>query len=265
MSNPFPGMNPYLERKSLWEGVHHRLITYAANHLQRLLRPRYYVSLEERMYVVETAREIQPDVALKRHDKPRTGSVAVLEATYDPPLVLQIEPMEHTEGYIHILDRERGMRLVTVIELLSPTNKEPNSQGRALYLRKQAEILKSDVHLVEIDLLRDGEYTLAAPLGRLREQVRQPWHYLVSIRRADEPERFLLYPRTVRERLPVIPIPLAIGEGEVALDLQALFNQCYEDGAYGDVVDYRELPPPPPFSAEDVAWMDALLRQKGLR
>ncbi|MCS6923874.1 MAG: DUF4058 family protein, partial [Fimbriimonadales bacterium] len=191
--------------------------------------------------------------------------IAVLEATYDPPLVLQVEERLHTEGYIHILDRERDMRLVTVLEVLSPTNKEAHSKGRELYLRKQAEVLKSDVHLVEIDLLRDGEYTLAAPLSRLREQVRQPWHYLISISRADDPEHFLLYPRTVRERLPVMPVPLAIGEGAVALDLQAVLNRCYESGRYASRIDYHELPPPPPFSPEDAAWIDALLKEKGLR
>ncbi len=264
MTSPFPGMDPYLESSNFWGGVHLSMMTYMRNALQKQLRPRYYVSLEERMYVAETARVIQPDVAIKHRESPREGGVAVLQATYDPPFVLQIERTEHTEGYIHILDREQGMRVVTVIELLSPTNKEPNSPGRELYLRKQSEILKSDVHLVEIDLLRDGEYTLAPPLGRLRERLGKPWHYLISISRADAPE-FWLYPRTVRERLPVIPIPLAIGESEVALDLQAIFNQCYEDGAYADVIDYRQPPPPPSFGSEDEVWIDELLKGKGLR
>lgn len=265
MSNPFPGMNPYLERRSLWEGVHHRLITYIADTLQEALGDRYLVSIEERVYVEQSLREIEPDVLLRRQSEPRAGGVAVLEATYDPPLVLQVGEQLHTEGAVHILDREQGMRLITVLEVLSPTNKEAHSKGRELYVCKQHEILKSDVHLVEIDLLRDGEHTVAAPLSRLREQFQQPWHYLISISRSDEPTRFLLYPRTVRERLPVIPVPLAIGEGVVALDLQAILNRCYESGRYANRIDYREPPPPPPFSPEDAAWIDELLKAKGLR
>ncbi len=88
---------------------------------------------------------------------------------------------------------------------------------------------------------------------------------MVSISRADMPYDFLLYPRTVRERLPRIPVPLAIGDRDVVLDLQAVFHQCYEDGAYEDVVDYRKEPPPPAFSVEDSAWIDQLLKEKGRR
>lgn len=265
MTNPFPGMNPYLEQRRLWESVHHRLITYIADTLQETVGERYYVSIEERVYVEQPQREIKPDVSLLRQAQLPQGGVALLTAEYDPPVVLQAEERLYTEGVIHILDRQNGLRLVTVIEVLSPTNKEPHSKGRELYLRKQSEILKSDVHLVEIDLLRDGEYTLAPPLNRLREQVRQPWHYLISISRADDPEHYLLYPRTVRERLPVIPIPLAIGEGNARLDLQAILDWCYASGGYANVIDYRQPPPPPPFSPDDEAWIDELLKAKGLR
>lgn len=264
MSNPFPGMNPYLEARSLWESVHHRLITYAADTLQESLGERYYVSIEERVYVEEPQREIKPDVALARRTAPPQASVAMPDTECDVPVVLEAAGRVYTEGAIHILDRANNLRLVTVIEVLSPTNKQAH-KGRELYLRKQGEILKSDVHLVEIDLLRDGEYTLAPPLTHLREQVRQPWHYMVSISRADDPNHYLLYPRTVRERLPVVPVPLAIGEGNVPLDVQLMLNQCYERGRYAGVVDYTQPPPPPPFSPEDEVWIDTLLKSKGLR
>ncbi|GBC94800.1 hypothetical protein HRbin16_00585 [bacterium HR16] len=267
MASPFPGMDPYLEDRLFWNDVHHRMVTYISNMLQRQVRPRYNVRIEERVYVQEVAREIVPDVSLLQN-QPRQGSAtatAVLEATCDPPLVLHLEEQLHTEGVIHILDRTRELRLVTVIELLSPTNKEPGSKGWELYRRKQEEILKSDVHLVEIDLLRGGEYTIAPPQHKLKEQVGTGWHYMVSISRADAPYDFLLYPRTVRERLPRIPVPLAIGDRDAVLDLQAVFNQCYEDGAYEDVVDYHKDPPPPPFSAEDMTWIDQLLKERGKR
>lgn len=267
MASPFPGMDPYLEDKAFWSGVHHRLITYISSALQAQVRPRYNVRIEERVYVQEVTREIVPDVSVVQTPAHRvtTTATAVLEAPHDPPLVLHVEEQLHTEGVIHILDRSRELRLVTVIELLSPANKEPGSKGWELYRRKQGEILRSDVHLVEIDLLRGGEYTLAPPYHKLKEQVGTGWHYMVSISRADLPYDFLLYPRTVRDRLPRIPVPLAIGDRDVVLDLQAVFNQCYEDGAFEDVVDYRQAPPPPPLSEEDMAWIDQLLKEKGRR
>ncbi|MDT7961146.1 MAG: DUF4058 family protein [Armatimonadota bacterium] len=61
----------------------------------------------------------------------------------------------------------------------------------------------------------------------------------------------------------MIPIPLAGEDKPARLDLQAVVAQCYEDGAYELRVDYRSDPPPPPFSEEDLRWIDALLREKG--
>ncbi|MCS7273601.1 MAG: DUF4058 family protein [Fimbriimonadales bacterium] len=210
-------------------------------------------------------RGIAPNVVVhERTKQPREG-VAVLEVQPNAPIVLEVAEESHTEGFLQILDREQGFRVVTVIEVLSPTNKEPNSKGRELYLGKQSELLQTDTHLVEIDLLRGGEYTLAPPYARVSEHATAPWHYLISVRWVGKPERFLLYPCTVRESLPEIPIPLAPDDGYARLDLQAVPNQCYEDGAYADVIDYRQGPPPPPFAPEDAAWIDALLRAKGVR
>ncbi len=97
------------------------------------------------------------------------------------------------------------------------------------------------------------------------ERFGDRWHYLISISRVDDPHNFWVYPRTVRERLPVIPIPLAVGDRLASLDVQAVVNQCYEDGAYEATLGYREPPPPPPFDADDAAWIDDLLKSHGLR
>lgn len=263
--SPFPGMDPYLEEKSLWNDVHHSLMTYIRNALQSHVRPRYNVRIEERMYVEEGKREIIPDVAVLQTVHLRQGGTAVLEWECDAPVVLHIEEQLHTEGIIYIIDRARNMRAVTVIELLSPTNKEPSSKGYELYRKKQSEVLKSDVNLVEIDLLRGGEYSLAPRHGSLIEEIGDRWHYLISISRADDPENFFLYPRTIRDRLPTIPIPLAIGDRDAKLDLQPVLERCYEDGAYEDIIDYRQDPPPPAFSEEDSKWIDDLLKSKHLR
>ncbi len=265
MANPFPGMNPYLEDRAFWNDVHHRLITYISNALQPQIRPRYNARIEERVYVEESKREVVPDVAVLRgvSQMPSGATATALEC--DTPITLQVEEQLHTEGAVHIYDRDRDMRLVTVIEVLSPTNKEPRSKGWQLYRQKQEEILKTDVNLVEIDLLRGGDYVLAPPYLPLTEQIGTEWHYLVSISPADDRATFLLYPRTVREPLPKIPIPLSPDDGYAALDLGAVLAQCYEDGAYDDLIDYRKEPPPPPFSPEDRKWIESLLKSRGLR
>ena len=266
MANPFPGMNPYLEDRALWNDVHHSVITYIRNALQPQIRPRYIAAIEERVYLEFAARDIIPDVAVLRRKPPYPDKgVAVLEPECDAPVVLRLVETPRTEHAVHIYDREDEMRLVTVIEILSPSNKDTRSEGRSLYLRKQREILHSAVNLVEIDLLRGGDYTLAAPLELLHAEVPNGWHYLISIHAFYDPAQVYVYPRTVRERLPVIPIPLLPDDKPAKLDVQAVVAQCYVDGAYEARVDYRRDPPPPAFSGDDARWIDALLREKGLQ
>ena len=48
MPTPFPGMDPYLERRGIWEQVHTDLIVSIRRFLTPLLRPRYHVGIEER-------------------------------------------------------------------------------------------------------------------------------------------------------------------------------------------------------------------------
>ena len=72
-----------------------------------------------------------------------------------------------------------------------------------------------------------------------------------------------VYRVPLRERLPIIPIPLRETDPDAVLDLQAILDQCYENGGYDDL-NYA-VDPDPPLDPEDAAWADTLLREKGLR
>ena len=63
------------------------------------------------------------------------------------------------QGYIEIIDIKSGRRVVTVIEILSPSNKVAGP-GRDLYLKKQEELREGGVSLVEINLNRTGSHVL---------------------------------------------------------------------------------------------------------
>ncbi|MCX7969321.1 MAG: DUF4058 family protein [Armatimonadetes bacterium] len=276
MPNPFPGMNPYLEAKSLWRDVHHTFLTYAREMLQPLLRPRYHVRIEERLYVEPVERPIFPDISVIERPRIRpegeqTGGVAVavataVEVTYDEPTAILETTGPIPEGYLEIVDLARGGKVVTVIELLSHANKTVGTDARWQYEQKQRQVLAAGVNLVEIDLLRDGTYVLAPPIDLVKVAVGKDWHYLVSIHKATEPHRFYLYALTVQQRLPRIFIPLAPDDPKVGvLDLQAVIDRCYEAGAYDDVIDYRQEPPPPALGQEVLDWIDKLLKEKGRR
>lgn len=253
MTMPFPGMDPYLEHPVLWEGVHSRLIVATANQLQPLLDPRYVASVEERVFIEGPQRRI-PDVWIQRTADQASGSVIALADT-DSAVIVDVEELEVHQKRIEILDLYNSMKLVTVVELLSPTNKSPGP-GRDSYLAKQHEVMSGDCHLVEIDLLRDGEHALAVP--QWRAAAEQPYDYLACVSRWPTRKRFELYPRRLRDRLPRVAIPLADPDPDVRLDLQAALAQVYEDGRYGRRIRYHEACRPP-LNDADQQWANSLL------
>jgi len=222
MSTPFPGMDPHLEHPALWPGLHNRLIVTMANQLQPQLLPRYIASIEQRVFVEGPSRETI------------------------------VEPVEVQEAYIEILDRYAGMQVVTVIELVSPSNKARQA-GRRLYRAKQRETLAGERRLIEIDLLRRGRHVLSVPRWRARDLG--GYDYLACVNRWPRRTHFELYPRRLQERLPRINVPLAPPDADVTLDVQAALEQAYQDAGYVLMLRYDQ-PCVPPLEAADQQWAD---------
>ena len=65
----------------------------------------------------------------------------------------------------------------------------------------------------------------------------------------------------LRRPLPKIAIPLARDDKDVTLDLQSAFTNCWDAGAYPELLRYDE-PPPGTMSAEDAAWGAAIARRE---
>jgi hypothetical protein len=264
MLSPFPAMDPYLEQ--FWGDVHLRLITYSCDALQKHLPADLRARMGERVFVEPAdglGRNIIPDVRVVERGRPQEGTletgngIAVAE-----PLVVHLEQDEPVrQGFIEIIDIKSGRRVVTVIEILSPSNKIPGP-GRELYLKKQEELRAGGVSLVEIDLVRTGARVLSCPFDRIPEGHRTP--YAACARRGWKPLEIEYYRIPLRERLPAIRIPLRRDDRDVALDLQAVLDRCYEEGRYGNDIDYREEPEPP-LGSEDARWAEALLREQGRR
>jgi hypothetical protein len=248
MNVPFPGMDPYLEHPVLWESVHARLIPAFANQLQPLLDPRYVASIEERVFVEGPQRRI-PDVWIQKTEN-QGGGTALAEAAADTAVILEVEDLEIHQKRIEILDTYNNLKLVALIELVSPTNKS-TGPGRDSYLAKQQETLARGCHLVEIDLLRRGRHVLSIPKWRAQEL--RPYEYLVCVSRWPWRNRFELYARRLRERLPRIKIPLAEPDADVPLDIQTAFEQISWEGRYIRRVRY-DKPCEPPLAPADQQW-----------
>ena len=108
-----------------------------------------------------------------------------------------------------------------------------------MYLLKQRELLDSQTHLIEIDLLRGGRHTVAPPRDRIAD-LAGAFDYVASVHRFDRLEEFEVYPVQLEERLPELAFPLLPGDLDVCVDLQAVFDHCYDAGPYRRRVRYGE-------------------------
>ncbi|MFM9959720.1 MAG: DUF4058 family protein [Planctomycetaceae bacterium] len=261
MKNPFPGMNPYLQQR--WGDFHTRFTVAMSDAINQSLPSDLEARIEESITVdfADERRTIYPDVNV--FEQCSGSSVATAMATASTvsvaePTFVRLRDDPRTERHIEILDLKTGGRVITAIELLSPANK--SSEGREAYRKKQAEFIAARVNLVEIDLIRGGHFVLAMPERKLPRKCHTP--YLINIRRATRRDEAALHPITLREPLPNIRIPLRPTDSDIVLQLQPLVDECYERGRYR--LNYQQ-PPDPPLTTEEDAWVDQLLRERGLR
>jgi hypothetical protein len=248
--SPFPGMDPWLERPTIWQGVHHGLIEVIREQLVPQLLPRYAVDTERRVYVLEEGdpgqRAIIPDLSIMRSGSgSRPAAVAADITAPSATAETTVAPVEVREARVVILALPER-RVVTVVEVLSPTNKTPGSRGREEYLAKRREVLRSETNLVEVDLLRGGRRVVEAegvPDGDYQAHVS---------RRARRPAGDV-WVWGLRDALPRIPVPLRAGDPDAVLDLGAALTALYDRGGYSALADY-EATLEPPLSPADAAW-----------
>jgi hypothetical protein len=248
-------MDPYLEHPELWPDVHHGLIEATREALAPLLRPKYRVAIEKRSYVDEANGLMlvgRPDVTIV---KERVATYGSSDSGSSPRVVTLPMPDVIEEAYLEIRDVQGG-EVVTVIEILSPTNKRAG-EGRRIYEQKRQRVLCSATHLVEIDLIRAG-----TPMPLLGSASTKPYRILVS--RSAERPRAMLYDFSLSDPVPVLVVPLGPGDLEPPLSLQVLLRDLYDRAGYDLAIDYR-AEAVPPLSAEDTKWAHALLAAKRLR
>jgi hypothetical protein len=261
-------MDPYLEG-DMWQEFHERLANQISVQLLPLLRPKYVALLSKRYTIVETAageddtpppqpqpaerRVLYPDVhvvaapAAQPGETPGSPPAAVAQPTAELP---NLAPEELPLLRVEIRDVAQR-RLVTIIEILSPVNKY--GSGLLDYLNRRTEVLYTTTHLLELDLLRQGR--------RIALQgTPPPAPYYIYLSRAERRPYTQVWALSLREPLPTVPVPLLPPDADVPLHLQQAVDDCFALVGYETLLDYTTPPPPPALSAEDAAWVGAVLQ-----
>ncbi|MFO0950484.1 MAG: DUF4058 family protein [Isosphaeraceae bacterium] len=254
MPSPFPGIDPYIEAQGHWPDFHAGFITYLRDVLDEGLPENYVAHLEEQVHLVKTPREslavVRPDLAVLRDPEvaparqgPRgVGTLAPVSIPLETGVVEEVR-----ETRIEVL-RVPELTLVTVVELLSPSNK--TGVGRAEYLEKRLALVDQPIHIVELDLLLAGRrLPMRGPLP--------PGNAYAFVSRSGRRPACDVYAWTIRDPLPVIPIPLAEPDPDVPLDLSSAFATAYKRGRYARILRYLQ-PLTLPLSADDRVWAEAI-------
>lgn len=260
MPSPFPGMNPFIEDRDLWRDFHANLASEIQRQLAAQIRPRYFVRLTPRRTYdtveLEIPRSAYPDAAVLRDRETREAATVyapVIEAPIQNRIDIEIEVEDFS-----LEIRDEKSELVTAIEILSRSNKLRGHEAQTTYLKKRRGLLRQDVHLLEIDLLRGGE----------RVPVLDPLPdapYYIYLSRANKRPQIGVWAIQMQDKLPMLPIPLRKPDPDAVFDLQRAVDIIYDLAAYGETINYRQAPPPPPLSDANAQWLDEFLHAKGLR
>jgi hypothetical protein len=248
MSSPFPGMDPYLEGY-LWPDFHHDFASHIRRALAPLLQPRYVARIAVSI-VLDTLPDseigiIYPDVEVltNKLKEPAPSFTTAGELPLTAPLTIPITEFEAKVASVEVHDTADN-ELVTSIEILSPINKrEPNLSQ---YRQKRLKLRQAGVHLIEIDLIRRGQRPFQHP--RIPDVP-----YLITLTRAAVPKAEL-WPLTLQQPLPTIPVPLRYPDPDVPLNLAQVFDSVYEAAFYQLSIDYTTDPPPPQLPPADQEW-----------
>ncbi|MEQ1828114.1 MAG: DUF4058 family protein [Pirellula sp.] len=215
----------YIESNYLWPDFHAKFLNYWQESIADSLPAHYEARIGEQVMLVRSTggeRRFGPDVSIVRSQT--TEYVAPDAASQATTAVLDhVEIIDEARTtrieIVHRPDR----RLVSVLELLSPSNKQ--EPGYSRYLDKRTELLVQPVHLIELDLLSGGHrlpHQQSLPLGEYYcfvSRVEQRWHCTVTAWSGGV-------------ALPNIPIPLLAPDPDIASQLQSVFEIAYARGRY---------------------------------
>lgn len=235
ISSPFPGMDPFLEINPWWELLHGWFIRELARQSMSPARDLgCQVDVERSVYGREPTGAVfllgepdlvaqqAPEFGLENWQRGQSG-VAVAEPRAIHEVVLDPDQMhQHKQQYMVVRESGDYARVLAVVELLSPANKQGSYAPK--YREKRARLLSSMIHFMEIDFLRDGEN----PSRELFPELPRTPYFIFVARKTGLGRHEEGYPLGLQDPLPVIGLPLGPGRPDLPLDLAAAFRSAYD-------------------------------------
>ncbi len=219
-----------------WESFHALWAGELTGALNRSLPPRYFAAVQTHL-----GRHIEADVAELELTaepagaEPVNGPGGVAVRTWAPPAATMTFPAVFPDDIeVHVFDTRDGIRVVAVIELVSPSNLDRPEERRA-FAAKCAAYLQRGVGLIFVDIVTSRRFNLHNELMEvllLPETFAMPAEtplYAVAYRPARRQDANLIdcwtNPLAVGGVLPALPLAL-LGGPVVPVDLEATYCEA---------------------------------------
>jgi hypothetical protein len=211
---PFPDqIDPWVEDAHYFQQLHNEMISHFARQLERRLSPMGYELGREASLQIAEGRE--PDIYIQRAMGWPTRQSALNYALAAEEVESEAAVQLDNEVRLNALHIRRNGALVTVIEVISPGNKD---QREVIddYRSRRERLLERGVHIVEFDLTRSVKRLI-------RDNIAGEYAYHAAVFIAGESPYFI--GMDYGQRLKRIAIPL---RGEVvAVNLHDAYRDAY--------------------------------------
>ncbi len=229
--------HPPLHPRYPWESFHSYWAASIGAWLNRILPRRYFAVIQTHL-----GPQVEADVAeFERPPEPEDeqsangpgGGVAV--QTYAPPVAAMVVPAVFPDDLeVQVRDEREDARLVAVVELVSPRNKDRPDARRA-FAAKCAAYLQRGIGVIAVDTVTTRQANMHNELVRLLEwgdNAQMPAEMGLAAaayrpaRRGDANQIDIWpVPLAVGGALPVLPLAL-LGTRAVPLDLEATYTEA---------------------------------------
>ncbi len=220
-----------------WESFHNRWANAIADALDRALPSRFFAEVQTHLGAQVEADvaefEKTPDPGNEHSPNGMAGGVAV--QTYVPPVATMVMPAFYPDDFeVQIRDKSDDARLVAVVELVSPRNKDRPDARRA-FAAKCAAYLQRGIGVIAVDTVTTRQANMHDELVRLLEfdarfkMAAEASLAAVAYRPARRGEANELdvwaVALAVGGTLPVLPLAL-LRHGPIPLDLEATYTEA---------------------------------------
>jgi hypothetical protein len=227
---------PPLTRLPGWKSFHSLWAVAIATQLNTMLSPRYIAAVQTHLGTHVEADVAEFEVLPEPEEtQPNGAAGGVAVQTWAPPVTTFVAPAVFPDDFgVQILDREEGVRLVAVVGLVSPGNKD-RSESRRAFAVKCGAYLQRGIGLVAVDTVTTRQFNLHNELAGLLDwgqALRMPEAatlYAVAYRPARRQEKneidIWAVPLAVGGTLPLLPLALK-GARAVPLDLEVTYTEA---------------------------------------